>query len=319
MEKLEREEIHLISQHSNWSPKGIQSRLDSDVYASKPEWGKFLSALFIALGVGFFVAGVLFFFAYNWVVLHKSVKLGIVEFLLITTVLIGTLSNLTALTKNIILTGSAVLVGVLFAVFGQIYQTGANAYDFFWGWTLAILLWVVIVDFSALWLVFAVLVNTTFSLYIEQVAHNMDFQLIALLGFLLNLFLFFFPHFIRSIKKTVALPFWYGNTITMAVVILATVGIISGFYNNITPSFYILILLTAALYFFVTLYSLKFHDAYYIIVFSLSLIAIITALLFKISDTESVMIGVAFFSMISTTWVIKKVLDLKKQWNDAEH
>ncbi|WP_315814113.1 hypothetical protein [Paraflavitalea speifideaquila] len=49
------------------------------------------------------------------------------------------------------LTAAAVLLGVLMAVFGQVYQTGANAYDLFLSWTIAITLWVVIANFALLY------------------------------------------------------------------------------------------------------------------------------------------------------------------------
>ncbi len=36
------------------------------MYADKKQWKQFLSIFLLAAGVGFTVAGIIFFFAYNW-------------------------------------------------------------------------------------------------------------------------------------------------------------------------------------------------------------------------------------------------------------
>ena len=103
------------------------------MYADKKQWKQFLSIFLLAAGVGFTVAGIIFFFAYNWEDLPKFAKLGIVQTLLVASVLLTVFTRWNILIKQIILTGATFLVGTLFAVFGQIYQTGADAYDLFLG------------------------------------------------------------------------------------------------------------------------------------------------------------------------------------------
>ena len=41
------------------------------LYADKKQWNQFLSVFLLAVGVGFTVAGIIFFFAYNWDELPK--------------------------------------------------------------------------------------------------------------------------------------------------------------------------------------------------------------------------------------------------------
>ena len=142
MEKIEREDIQIITRHSNWSEKSIDNILKKDIYSDKQSWHKFLRLFFISLGVGFTTAGIIFFFAYNWADLHKFIKIGLIEGLIISLTLVILFSKISLDIKNILFTGTSILVGVLFAVFGQIYQTGANAYDFFLGWTMFITIWV---------------------------------------------------------------------------------------------------------------------------------------------------------------------------------
>lgn len=140
------------------------------LYANKKEWNRFLSIFLLAVGIGFTVSGIIFFFAYNWNDLPKFAKLGIVEILLVASVLLAVFTRWNRLVKQILLTGATFLTGTLFAVFGQIYQTGADAYDLFLGWTLFTILWAVAIRFAPLWLTFIGLLCTTIWLYNIQIA-----------------------------------------------------------------------------------------------------------------------------------------------------
>lgn len=150
------------------------------LYADKKQWNQFLSVFLLAVGVGFTVAGIIFFFAYNWDELPKFAKLGIVEVLLIASVLLATFTRWNKLVKQILLTGATFLIGTLFAVFGQIYQTGADAYDLFLGWTLFTILWAVAIRFAPLWLTFIGLLCTTIWLYNIQIANTNSWEMTLL-------------------------------------------------------------------------------------------------------------------------------------------
>lgn len=145
------------------------SLLRQSQYADKRQWNQFLSVFLLAVGVGFTVAGVIFFFAYNWDELPKFAKLGLVEGLLAATVLLAVFTRWSLFVKQILLTGATFLTGTLFAVFGQIYQTGADAYDLFLGWTIFTLLWAIAIRFAPLWLTFIGLLCTTIGLYAVQI------------------------------------------------------------------------------------------------------------------------------------------------------
>jgi uncharacterized membrane protein len=214
---IDRKDIRIINRYSDLSEKQVDKILKAHVYNSPESWQKFLRLLFISLGIAFTTAGILFFFAYNWADLHKFIKLGLVEGLIITLTSVVLFSNIKIDIKHIIITGTAILVGVLFAVFGQIYQTGANAYDFFLGWTIFITLWVVVLNFPPLWLVFITLVNTTLILYSEQVAHGWSAILLSTLLFSINLL--FLVAFIITSKtvETIKTPNWFLNIIKNAI------------------------------------------------------------------------------------------------------
>lgn len=57
------------------------------------------------------------------------------------------------------------MVGVFMAVFGQIYQTGADSYTLFLTWAIMILPWVIMAQFLPLWVLWLVVANLALSLW----------------------------------------------------------------------------------------------------------------------------------------------------------
>ena len=84
------------------------------------------------------------------------------------------------------------------AVFGQIYQTGADAYQLFMVWSLLIFGWTLISKFSAQWALWLVVTNLFLTLWWEQSAlpsrsmvHMIFTYLILLNGLMLVLYEYF--------------------------------------------------------------------------------------------------------------------------------
>ncbi|MEM6456810.1 MAG: DUF2157 domain-containing protein, partial [Acidobacteriota bacterium] len=102
------------------------------------------------LGLGLALSGVVFFFAYNWEGMHRLVKLGLVEAGIAAAFSVAALSGLSGLRGKLALLTSSVLVGVCLAVFGQVYQTGADPWELFASWALLILPWTLLSRFQAL-------------------------------------------------------------------------------------------------------------------------------------------------------------------------
>ena len=316
MKDIDREDIQIIAQHSNWSERSIQKILNTQVYHDKTSWQQFLRLFFMSLGVGFTTAGIIFFFAYNWASMHKFFKLGLIEggILLLTIVLV--VAKIPLDIKKIILTGVSILVGVLFAVFGQIYQTGANAYDFFLGWTMAIVIWVVISNFAPLWLVFITLINTTLILYAEQVAQDWSEIFVFALLFCINaLFLIAFL-LVKKINEQISVPSWFTNVLALAVVFFSTVGIATGIFERNLEAFWVLLLLATGLYGIGVRYGLKERSVFYLSIIAFSCIIICCALLIKITSAEGMFFFLSLFVIASVSVVIKTLTDLKKKWKN---
>lgn len=152
----------------------------------RSDWQNFIETLLLSLGSLLLLAGILFFFAYNWAELDKFAKLGLLQAGIVLTCGFSLWRGLEQLSAQVSLLGAAVLTGVLLAVFGQIYQTGADAYSLFVSWTLLILPWTLLSRFVFLWLLNLALANLGLFLYWEQAIRSEE-SLLALLVCVLNL------------------------------------------------------------------------------------------------------------------------------------
>lgn len=314
MKNIERGDIYIISRHSDLTDTEINKALKENVYNNKESWQKFLKLFLITLGVGFTVTGIIFFFAYNWAYLHKFAKIGLTQSLIIITTALALFPKIKTGTRKIILTGAAVLVGVLFAVFGQIYQTGANAYDFFLAWTIFISLWVIISNFSPLWLLYIVLANTTFILYTQQVAKDWSEVFVFTLLFILNSLVLVSTILLSRNKNISTIPNWFIYIIALTTVTYATIGIVIGMFENYHFSFPVLIATVSLLFAGLFSYGLKTKSVFYLSIIPFSIIIILSSLILKKSDREVIFLFLSLFIIASVTLVIKNIVNLQKKW-----
>lgn len=316
MKNIQREDIKLISRHSNMTELEVERLLKENVYNDKEMWQKFLRLFFITLGVGFATAGIIFFFAYNWADLNKFTKIGMTQALVIATTIVALLPKINQNIRNIILTGASFLVGVLFAVFGQIYQTGANAYDFFLAWTLFIALWAVISNFAPLWLLFIVLINTTFILYTQQVAKDWDEIFIVTIIFCINAIALISSLLLKNLKKISTIPIWFTHILALGCAVIATFGMIIVIFDNheiFSLLFTILVVTTYALGIW---HGLNSKSVFYLSIVSLSIISIITSLFINFSNDSGIFLLVSLFVIASVTVIIMTLINLQKKWKN---
>jgi uncharacterized membrane protein len=132
-------------------------------------WARFLDYSLLVLGALFFTSGLFFFFAYNWDELPRFARFGVLEAAIVLLLIITHWVGLNRLGGKIALAVASLLVGALLAVFGQEYQTGADAYTLFGYWALLIAGWVVISKFDLLWGILLALLNLTLALFWSQV------------------------------------------------------------------------------------------------------------------------------------------------------
>lgn len=139
----------------------------SDVTPSSNDWRGFLDTLLLWLGALLTASGVMFFFAYNWDDLGRFTRFALIEGVLVVALLAVWRLGLDKLSGKAALMMAAVFVGVLLALVGQTYQTGADTYELFAVWSVLILPWALLARFDALWMFWLLLVNVAILLYYE--------------------------------------------------------------------------------------------------------------------------------------------------------
>ena len=150
----------------------------------KDEWLSYINHFLTAVGALLIVAGVTAFFAWNWADLSYMAKFALIQSGIVGAVVLAWRLGIDSVGGRSSLFAGAFLVGVLLAVFGQVYQTGADPYGLFLGWALLILPWAIIGRQAGLWMLFQTLLNLAFIMYWTQVLHPPTgwWQLSQLLG-----------------------------------------------------------------------------------------------------------------------------------------
>ncbi len=143
------------------------------VYPDKRTWLDFFDKALLIIGTVALVLSLVFFIAYNWQNMGKLGKFALVEGALVMTIaLYAALSfrqnrQSLLLIRQLLLLIASIITGSLLALFGQVYQTGADTWQLFFGWAILITPWVMIARFPALWLLWLGLINACLLLYLD--------------------------------------------------------------------------------------------------------------------------------------------------------
>jgi len=129
------------------------------------DWRRFLDRLLLFFAAVLLAAAVTFFFAYNWNDLGRLAKLALAQVPLVIALVLVWRLGLDRVPGKAAVLAAALFTGVLLALIGQIYQTGADTFELFAAWALAIAPWVVVARFAALWLLWLLLANLAITLY----------------------------------------------------------------------------------------------------------------------------------------------------------
>jgi len=132
-------------------------------------WSRWALRALLALGAGHLLAGIVFFFAFNWQSLPLAGKFAIIESGVAACAVLALAVGIRRAGGQVLLIGASVLAGTLLAVIGQVYQTGADAYQLFALWAFVIVPWVVASRSAAHWLVWLVIAYLAADLYAYQV------------------------------------------------------------------------------------------------------------------------------------------------------
>ncbi|MFC3284482.1 DUF2157 domain-containing protein [Litchfieldella rifensis] len=139
----------------------------SGLYPSGRAWSVFVDRLLLWLGCLALAFAVLFFIAYNWAGMGRWLRFGLVEAALVLAVAVYWVVDGRGVVAQAALTAAALLLGVLLALFGQVYQTGADPWQLFFTWALLMSPWVLVARFAVLWVLWLGLLNLAILLYYQ--------------------------------------------------------------------------------------------------------------------------------------------------------
>lgn len=299
---------------------GQMSRVfeQESIYPSGKDWHLFLERFLLALSALLLASGVVFFFAYNWAEMHKFVKLGMLQAILVIIVGLALFSPFERRVKEALLCGAAVVMGVLFAVYGQIYQTGADAYDFFQGWALGVFLWALAARSSYLWFLFLLLLNLTLYFYAEQVARiSWSGQQLPMLLFLMNAAAVVMWEYLYTKGQLSASSRWFPLLVGLGAIIINTLGMGEAILNHFRDNRGLIVLLTIVFYGTGFWYGLRYHRMFYPAALGLSLIIMGTVLLVRVLDKsggEAMLLFSSLFVIGATTALAYYLRQLNKLW-----
>jgi len=259
-----------------------------DVLYPADKWGLWISRTFLAIGSALILAGVVYFFAFNWAKIPPLVKFSSIQIAMVGCLAGAYFYSLKRISGQVLLLSASLLTGVFMAVFGQIYQTGADAYQLFMMWSLLTLGWTLISNFAPQWIFWLAITNTFFILWWKQAAlpdHDMEHMIYFFLTFLNGSALALREYFVEVQDKAWLQPRWIRVLLTIAVLLPLLIPILVFIFepDKATPS----ILITAALGFLghgliYAFYRYKMKDMWSLAATMLSVCIIVEAIGFKI-------------------------------------
>jgi len=148
-------------------------------------------------------------------------------------------------------------------------------------------------------------------LYSEQVASWKTIELYTLLTSVNALFLLS-ALFLGLAKNKI--PIWFTNTIALALVSFATIGIVIGIFSSQNLYFIILSIITAILYTMGAIYGIQNKRAFYLSIIPFSIIIIISAVFINISDDAGMFLLTSVFIIASVSYLITRLIGIQKKW-----
>ena len=135
------------------------------VTPSAAQWNAFVQRLLAWLAAAALAASLLFFVAANWQALGRFGKFALVEGALVAALAVTWWRGLDTTVGRAALLAAALATGVLLALVGQVYQTGADTFELFAAWAAAIAVWVAASRQPALWLLWIAIVDVAIVLW----------------------------------------------------------------------------------------------------------------------------------------------------------
>lgn len=284
----------------------LSGRSDAlDLIQPAKKWSVVLYKLFMNVGTALVLSGIISFFAFNWHKIPSLLKLGLLEFGIIACLIIAKKISLETYIGKLVLLSASVLVGVFMAVFGQIYQTGADAYQLFMFWSLLILGWSILSKFSAQWVLWGVVSNIFIILWWKQTkSHNYGIKYIELffyLSFFNGSLLILREYFLIKKKQLWLQSKWLRYFLSMYVIFLITIPSLGSIMD--------LKYIKKLTYFYILHHEIGYHEISFLITI-LGYTSIYFIYRYKLPDIIVLISLIISISIVAETFIMKFFLDI---------
>ncbi len=125
-----------------------------------------IKRFFLLFSVIFLIAGVTSFTAYNWENMSNIEKLAVPSVLIVVG-LVAYLFLKKEIYKNLAIFFSSFMIGTLFAVYGQVYQTGADVWILFRNWAIFLIIPMVATGYYSVMILFSVVTTISTGFYLD--------------------------------------------------------------------------------------------------------------------------------------------------------
>lgn len=200
---------------------------------TRTELSQFISRMLQLAGVLSLAAGIVFFIAANWDAFAIFGRFALIETLMIVAVAIALWKPPPLALGRFALLMAFILTGVLLALFGQTYQTGADVYELFLSWALLGFLFALAARWSITWAAWALVLNVALWLFCGWRPQSGWFWMllggwdvnpaVLVLGpMLVNLVLFVLIERLQRTSYAAATPQWLGRFVLACAIAFAT-------------------------------------------------------------------------------------------------
>lgn len=198
-------------------------------------WGLWAERLLLATGAALVLSGIVYLFAFNWTKISPAVRLSSLQAGIVVCVAGACLVSPGRAAGQVLLLSASVLVGVFLAVFGQIYQTGADSsYRLFMMWALLTSVWTLVSRYAAQWFFWLFVANVFLVLWWFQALlppDEMEIFLFVCMAMLNGSALALREYFVVKRGCTWLRPWWTRLVPAVAALLLMLVPVVTWIFD----------------------------------------------------------------------------------------
>lgn len=176
------ERLHALASHGLLSAGALDAALEiAGLRPTAESWWNHARRSLLVVGGALCVVGVIFFIAANWQELGPPLRMGLVVTAMLGAAFVGMRAGLDRVSGRVACVVAGALVGPLFALFGQTYQTGADAWTLFAAWCALFIPFTVASRLSGAVVLWMVLLHLALGLWWDEMSFAVDEQVAQLL------------------------------------------------------------------------------------------------------------------------------------------